>query len=158
AKNPHANAYSHAGQGFTLIWDSGISGHLEDVVPLAALAGEELGRFFVADDLLRLGIPLDGPAEPRGDRRQVAGAHRLHVAEDVGDREASFADAAEEVLLVPFVGLSLVEAHDVFVGVLVLVPVLFDRLPLDGAAADEDASLVAFEQDAVIAAAGDDHL
>ena len=88
----------------------------------------------------------------------MAGVHRLHVAEDVGDGQPALADAAVEVLLVALERLALVEPHQVVLPELVLVPILLDRLAGDLSAVDEDAALVALEEDAVVAAAGDDHL
>ena len=126
-------------------WESRIPG---------VVAGEEGGGLVVADDLLGLRVPLDHPAEPRGNRAEMAGVHRLHVAEHVGDGQPALADAAVEVLLVALERLALVEAHQVVRPELALVPVLLDRLAGDLAAVDEDAALGALEEDAVVAAAG----
>ena len=52
-------------------------------------------------------------AQPRGDRAEMAGVHRLHVAEDVGDGQPALADAAVEVVLVALERLALVEADQV---------------------------------------------
>ena len=79
----------------------------------------------------------------------MAGAHGLNVGEDVAKRKPSFANATEEVVLVPFVRLALVKPNNVFVGVRVLIPFFFDRLAGDLAATNKDATPIAFKKDSV---------
>ena len=132
--------------------------HARNFKSLALLASEELRGLIVADDLLGLWIPLDDSAKSRGDRGEMAGIHHLHVAEDVRHRQATFFDAAIEVVLVTFERFALVEFEQVFVSEFAFVPFLFDRLTGDLASADKDAAFAAFKEDAVVAAAGDVHL
>lgn len=57
--------------------------HPRDLVAGPRRAGREGRCLLVADDLFRRRIPGDRPAEPRGDRREVAGVHGHHVAKHV---------------------------------------------------------------------------
>ena len=81
--------------------------YFRDVVALAPLAGEERGSLIIADDLFCLGVPADRAAQSGGDPAEVAGVHRLHVAEHVGNRQPALANATEEVVFVAFVRLAL---------------------------------------------------
>lgn len=87
----------------------------------------------------------------------MAGVERLNVAEDVGDGESAFANTAIEVLFVFLGRLVFVESSEVFPAEGVFIPVFFDGLACDAASIDEDAAFGSFKQDAVVAAAGDDH-
>ena len=95
----------------------------------------------IAYDLLGFRIPFDDSVQSSCYRRQMACRHGLHVGVNVAHGLATFADATEEVVLVPLVRLAFVQPLNIFVGVGVLVPVLFDRFSSNFATADEDPTL-----------------
>ncbi len=127
-----------------------------DLESLALLAGEECCSLIVADDLLGLRIPLDGPLQTRGDGGQVARVQRLNVTEYVRNRQTAFGDTAVEVILMAFGRLAFIQGVAIFGLVLAFVPILFDRCAGDLATADKDAALGALEQNAVVAPAVED--
>ena len=116
-----------------------------DFISFTLFAGEEGGGLIVANDLFGLRIPADHSAQPRGDRAKMADIHRLNVTGYVGDRKPTLADAAVEVLLVVLKRFAFIEADEVLLPELALVPFLLDRLAGDYAAIDEDPSLGSLE-------------
>ena len=87
----------------------------------------------------------------------MAGVEHLDMGEDIGDRQSAFANTAVEVLLVALVGFSFVETHNVFVGVLAVVPFFLDGCARDLATVDEDPPFRALEGDTVFPATFHNH-
>ena len=131
--------------------------HLEDVESFATGTRSKTGCLLVTEDLLGLGIPFDVSSQPGCDCAEVTGIEHLDMSEDVGDRQAAFANTAVEVLFVALVWFSFVETHDVFVGVLAVVPFFFDGCAGDLATVDKDAPFRALESDAVVPATFHNH-
>ena len=112
----------------------------------------------VADDRFFDGIPLDRAIETRGDDAQMTRVHRLRVGPNVGDGLPPFADATQEIFLVPFEGKSVVELC-VIVFVKLVGDTVFDDLSGDALTVDEESTFRTFKQnpDAVFRFADDAH-
>lgn len=131
--------------------------HVNDVVAGATVSCEERRCLIITNDFLSSWIPLDRTPQSASDRRQMASRHSLDVGENVRHREAAFANTLVKIAFVIASGFAFEKTRQVFFTELALVPIFFDRLALNCASANEDASLRALEQNAIVATAVDHH-
>ena len=119
-------------------------------ITAALLAALPLIGLIVADDLFGLRIPLQLAIQPNCDVGQMTGRHRAVVGVNIGNRQFAGLHAVDEVLHVRRRFAAIQIGNRVFrQGI---AGEIFDRLPGQFPPIDEQFSLCAFEEDAVIEA------